>query len=153
MILLVVQETRNDSDPEPQVIAKAIATFQHNNRKRAQSNHPVLDKMTIPCVAMIGTRPTFYKVPVTTQLNDSVITGQYPLEQTVVTRCSPPTRRRASEGMEIPNYRRKALQYFNAFRELAKTCWTEFIDGCAQGMFLVYEGVEIEPDRLIFYMR
>lgn len=53
--------------------------------------------------------------------------------------------------MEIPDYRRNALQYYDMFRELAKTCWTEFIDDYAQGMFLVHEG--IESDRLIFYKR
>jgi hypothetical protein len=140
MILLVVQEggtARNGSDPEPQVIAEAIASFQHNNRKRAESNHPVLDRMTIPCITMIGTKPTFYKVPVTAQLSESVVSSQYPLEQTVVTRCSPPTRCRASEGMEIPDYRRNALQYYDTFRDLAKVCWAEFIDGYGTVCFLL----------------
>jgi len=44
--------------------------------------------MTIPCITMSGTRPTFYLVPVTTELNDAVITGQYPATQTRILRCA-----------------------------------------------------------------
>ena len=76
--------------------------------------------MTIPCVVMVGTRPFFYKVPVTRQLWECVtmVITQY-LPPTVVTRCSPPARRRASEDMEVPDYRRAALaalQYYDVFR-------------------------------------
>ncbi|KAI0250796.1 hypothetical protein BJV78DRAFT_1217017 [Lactifluus subvellereus] len=133
VILLIIQEDKtitSPNDPEPQVIAEAIATFQHNNRKRARLDLPTLDMMTIPCITMVGTIPFFYLVPVTSQLSDSVISGQYPLQPTVVRRCTPPSRRRASEGMEFPEYRRISLQYYNAFRDLAKTSWTKFIDGC-----------------------
>ncbi|KAF8810672.1 hypothetical protein BYT27DRAFT_7221898 [Phlegmacium glaucopus] len=133
MILLVVQEdktTFSSSDPEPQIIAEAIATFQHNNRKRADLNLPQLDAMTILCITMVGTRPFFYQIPVTQQLSDCVATGQFPSQPTVVRRCAPPARRRASEGMEIPDYRRIALQYYDAFRGVAKDCWTTFLDGC-----------------------
>ena len=133
MILLVVQEDKTNSstaNPEPQVIAEAIAAFQYNNRKREELGLPTLDKMTIPCIVMVGTRPFFYKVPATQKLCDCVIGGQYPSQPTVVTRCSPPARRRASEGMEVPDYRRAALQYYDAFHELAKACWTSFLDGC-----------------------
>jgi hypothetical protein len=134
MILLVVQEDKtafSSKDPEPQVIAEAIATFQHNNRKRANLDLPLLDAMTIPCITMVGTRPFFYQVPVTRQLSDSVVTGQFPPQPTVVKRCAPPARRRASEGMEVPDYRRTALQYYDAFRVLAQDLWSAFLDGCA----------------------
>lgn len=130
MILLVVQEAINTSNHEPQVIAAAIATFQHNNRKRTDLDLPPLDMMTIPCITMVETKPMFYQVPVTSELSNSIVTGQYPSQPTVVRRCSPPSRRRAYEGMEVPEYRRSALQYYVAFRGLAKTCWTAFLDGC-----------------------
>jgi hypothetical protein len=133
MILLVVQEDKPDfspADPEPQVIAEAIATFQYNNRKRKELGLPTLDTMIIPCIIMVGTRPFFYKVPVTEKLSDCVSSGQYPSQPTVVTRCSPRPRRRASEGMEKPDYRRNALQYYDAFHGLARACWTAFLDGC-----------------------
>ncbi|KAM6489558.1 hypothetical protein JOM56_014977 [Amanita muscaria] len=86
MILLVVEVDKNLSNPEPQVIAKAIATFQHNNRKRVGLRLPTFDIMTIPCITMVGTRPFFYKVPVTMQLSNCVANGQYPSRPTVVSR-------------------------------------------------------------------
>jgi hypothetical protein len=130
MILLVVQADKtiySRSKPEPQVIAEAIAAFRHNNQKREDLGLDPLDAMTIPCIVMVGTRPSFYKVPVTQQLSDSVATGQYPQQPTYVIRCAPPARRRASEGMEIPDYRRIALQYYDAFHELARNCWNAFL--------------------------
>jgi len=133
MILLVVQgdkSTINPTNPEPQVIAEAIAAFQHNNRKRADSGLPDLDMMTISCITMVRAKPFFYQVPVTSQLSDCVISGQYPLQPTVVRLCAPPSRRRMFEGMEFPDDRRIALQYYNAFQDLAKTSWIKFIDGC-----------------------
>lgn len=63
MILLVVQEHNaafSLNDPEPQIIAEAIAAFQHNNRERVDLGLPQLDTMTIPCITMVGTRPSFY---------------------------------------------------------------------------------------------
>ena len=133
MILLVVQAekaTFSSSNPEPQIIAEAIAAFQHNNQKRVEFNLPQLDMMTIPCITMVGTRPFFYQVPVTRQLSDCVATGQFPSQPTVVRRCGPPARRRAFEGVEVPDYRRVALQYYDAFRGVAKDCWATLLDGC-----------------------
>lgn len=81
MILLVVQADKanqNLQSPEAQVIAEAIAAFQHNNEKRRNRHLPPLDSMNIPCITMAGTRPCFYKVPVTKELSDAVISGQYP---------------------------------------------------------------------------
>ena len=57
-------------------------------------------------------------------------TGQFPSQPTVVRRCGPPARRRAFEGMEVPDYRRVALQYYDAFRGVAKDCWATILDGC-----------------------
>ena len=91
---------------------------------------PQLDTMTIPCVTMVGTRPFFYQIPVTQQLSDCVATGQFPPQLTVVRCCVSPARRRAAEGIEVPDYRRIALQYCDAFRGVAKDCWTVYLDGC-----------------------
>ena len=71
MALLILQEDKmvlNSSQPEPQVIAQAIAAYQHNNEQRIVEGLPTLDAMTIPCITMDGTRPTFYLVPVTQEL-------------------------------------------------------------------------------------
>ncbi|TEB33242.1 hypothetical protein FA13DRAFT_1812970 [Coprinellus micaceus] len=131
MILLVLQDKTNENlrSSEAQVIAQAIAAFQCNDQKRRNRQLPPLDLMNIPCIAMVGTRPFFYKVPVTQELSAAVISGQYPEQPTIVTRCAPPPRRRSFEGMEFPNYRRVALQYYSAFRGFAKDCWIEFIAG------------------------
>jgi hypothetical protein len=130
-ILLVVQEdkaTISTRDPESQVIAEAIATFQCNNRTRARLGQPELDSMTIPCITMIGTRPIFYLVPVTRELNEAVATGQYPLTPTIVKKCVVASNsRRLSEGMESPDFRQLALRHYTAFRTLAEAHWSAFM--------------------------
>jgi len=81
MILLILQEDKtifDSTQPEPQVIAEAIAAYQYNNEKRQTRGLAILDAMTIPCITMVGTRPTFYLVPVTQALSVAVVTGQYP---------------------------------------------------------------------------
>jgi hypothetical protein len=132
MVLLVLQEDKtisNTSNPEPQVIAEAIAAFQYNNERRQIGGLPTLDAMTIPCITMIGTRPTFYLVPVTQALSTAVVTGQYPETPTKVFKCvttSGPNRP-FSEGMETPEYRRVAFQRFVAFKSLAREYWQTFL--------------------------
>jgi hypothetical protein len=133
MIILVVQENATDDFgtyvPEAQVIAEAIATFQHNNEKRLAFGAPPLSSMTIPCITMRGTLPFFYKVPVTMQLSTAVAAGQYPEQPTIVRCCTVPG---ASKAMKEPDYRRTAVQYYDAFRRLAKSCWTAFLADCVQ---------------------
>jgi len=131
-ILLVLQEDKtvfNTSDPEPQVIAEAIAAYQHNNQKRARMGLSTLDTMTVPCITMIGTRPTFYLVPVTQELSDAVITGRWPKVETKVLKCVTvvPHNRRLSEGMEMPEYRKVAFQRMIAFKAIAKSQWEKFL--------------------------
>ncbi|KAH9970010.1 hypothetical protein BGW80DRAFT_1562443 [Lactifluus volemus] len=130
-ILLIVQGDKtlfNGSDPEPQVIAEAIAAYRYNNMKRQTGGLPTLDTMIIPCITMVGTRPTFYLVPVSRALSTAVETGQYPETPTKVTNCVTilGPNRRFSEGMESPEYRRLAFQRFIAFKSLAKEYWQTF---------------------------
>ncbi|KAG1751461.1 uncharacterized protein EDB91DRAFT_1298392 [Suillus paluster] len=115
----------NSTQPEPQVIAGAIAAYQYNNEKRQSRELPILDTMTIPCITLVGTRPTFYLVPVTQALSVAVVTGQYPEVPTKVVKCVTflGHNHRSSEGMETPKYRRLAFQRFVAFRDLAKGFW------------------------------
>ncbi|KAF8954892.1 hypothetical protein BDZ97DRAFT_1862361 [Flammula alnicola] len=120
LVLLIAVEDKtifNGSDPLPQVIAEAIAVFQANNAKREASGLPPLDAMTIPCITMTGTRPTFYLVPVTRELSEAVILGQYPMNQTKVLNV---------EGMEDIEYRKLALKRFLAFKTLAKSHGNNF---------------------------
>jgi len=133
MILLLVQRDKpvfRSRGPEPPVIAGAIATFQNNNQSRAKMGLPTLDTMVIPCITVQGTRPLFYTVPVTQHLSDCVATGRFPTQPTVVTRCGLPTPPEEHEGMKSPDYRRIALCYYEAFRDLAEGCWAPFLSGC-----------------------
>jgi len=132
MILLILQEDKtmfNSSNPEPQVIAEAIASYQYNNDKRERRGMPILDKMIFPCITMVGTRPTFYLVPVTRELSDAVTTGQYPTAPTEVWKCMTVVghNRSVSEGMEKPEYRRVAFERFVAFKTLARSHWVNFL--------------------------
>ncbi|KAF8952385.1 hypothetical protein BDZ97DRAFT_2083535 [Flammula alnicola] len=134
LVLLVLVEDKtifNKTNPEPQVVAEAIAAFQSNNVKRRASGLPPLNAMTIPCITMTGTRPTFYLVPVTPELSDAIILGQYPATQTQVLQCVT-TRvhaRTTSEGMENVEYRKLALKRLLAFKKLAKRHWEQFLNG------------------------
>lgn len=132
LLVVVVDKTVfSKSDPQPQVVAEAIAAFQTNNTKREASGLPLLDAITIPCITMAGTRPTFYLVPVTRELSDAVMTGQYPINQTKVLKCTTTGvhARHSSEGMEDIEYRKVALKRFLAFKTLAKSHWVHFLDG------------------------
>jgi hypothetical protein len=57
-LLLLVQKLSSTNDPEPQLIAEAIAAFQENNRVRDSDDLDPLDRMDIPCITMVGTLPT-----------------------------------------------------------------------------------------------
>jgi len=134
MILLILQVGKtvfNSSNPEPQVIAEAIAAYQYNNDNRERRGLATLDTMVLPCITMVGTRPTFYLVPVNRALSDAVTTGQFPDANaaTVVLKCVTVAghNRSSSEGMEKPEYRRVALERFKAFRILAKSHWKKFL--------------------------
>jgi hypothetical protein len=133
MILLVLQTDRTrinrpTGQPEPQVIAGAIAAYQNNNKKREARGLPAVDAMTIPCITMNGTQPTFYLVPVTRELSVAVMTGRYPYVETKVTKCVTTfgPNGQVRESMETAEYRRLAFQRFIAFRGLAKECWQGF---------------------------
>jgi len=134
LILLVLVENKtlhNNRDPEAQVIAEAIAAFQHNNDRRTELNLGALDTMTIPCITLSGTRPTFYLVPVTTELSEAVGDGRPSLIRTSVLRCSTGVRRarRSSTGMADIDYRKLALRHFLAFKGLAKSHWVKVLEG------------------------
>ncbi|KAJ7253258.1 hypothetical protein C8J57DRAFT_1237595 [Mycena rebaudengoi] len=119
-ILLLVQEDKrldNNADPEPQVIAEAIAAFQRNNFTRKRELHlPVLDQMVFPAITMYGSFPTFYKITVSAALNDAVKTGVFPVAATTVYRHIPRLPRRNSNGMKNLANRSILLRYLEAFK-------------------------------------
>ncbi|KAK7039260.1 NADH dehydrogenase [ubiquinone] flavoprotein 1, mitochondrial [Paramarasmius palmivorus] len=129
-ILLVVQEDVSivsGPDTEAQIVANAIAVFQHNNLARSRLGLEEISEMTIPCIAMIRTRPIFFKVPVTTALSDAVISAQYPSETTHISKfVLAPASGRLTEGMEKPEFRKVALQHLDAFRVIAKSMWEKW---------------------------
>ncbi|KAH9027595.1 hypothetical protein EDB85DRAFT_2091818 [Lactarius pseudohatsudake] len=119
-ILLLLQEGKrlsNMIDPEPQVIADAIATFALNNQKRErQLDLPTRDSIMFPCLTMVGTTPIFYKITVTAALSKAVQTGTYPETETRVLRYVPVLPRRNGEGMRpLPN-RLEILRCLEAFK-------------------------------------
>jgi len=131
-VLLVLVEDKtllNKTSAEAQMVAEAIAAFQYNNAKREARNQHVLAAMTIPCITMVGTTPTFYLVPVTKELSDAVMTGQYPPTQTLVLKCVTVTghQRRISDGMADIEFRRLALKRFVAFKNVARSHWQHFL--------------------------
>ena len=84
--------------------------------------------MTIPCITMPGTTPTFYLVPVTKELSDAVITGQHPTSQTQVLSCitAATHHRRISDGMGDPDFRKIAFKRFLTFKDLAGSHWQRY---------------------------
>ena len=129
LLMLVENKTLlNKTSAETQMIAEAIAAFHYNNEKRAAIDLPVLEAMTIPCITMVGTNPTFYLVPVTKELSDAVINGLYPPTQTSVLKCVTVAghQRWTGGGMADIEFRKVALRRFIAFKSLARICWQQF---------------------------
>lgn len=119
-VLLVVQEDKSHlnltAEPEPQLIAEGIATFQHNNLKREESFLEPLKEATIPGITMVGTFPTFYKIRVTEELNYAIRHGLYPPAMTTVYRHTPRVPRRRSDGMKPLDNRKIVLRCYEAFK-------------------------------------
>jgi hypothetical protein len=106
-------------DPEPQLIAEAIAAFYQNNLRRKATGRPVLNSQTFPGITMVGVVPTFYRIPITAKLVQSVQAGSYPAETTIVQRCIPPVPdpdTYPEEGLVSLANRRIVMQCFEAFK-------------------------------------
>lgn len=123
-ILLLVQEDKrhlDDLDPEPQLIAAAIAAFHSNNETRVRAlGLPPLQSKIMPGITMKGTMPTFYKIPVTTELVRAVQLGEYPAQETIVYAHLPPVprpARRYNEGMKPLDNRHIILSCLEAFKQ------------------------------------
>jgi hypothetical protein len=125
-IILVVEQDKSFIDdifpePEAQVIAKAIAAFAENNvMRKAKLPLPVP-----PCQSkiMLGitfapftTSPTFYKIPISTDLVTAVERGQFPEQETVV-QAHVPVLPRKDCGMWPLDNRKAILSCFEAFKK------------------------------------
>jgi hypothetical protein len=72
--------------------------------------------MNFPAITLVGTFPTFYKIKVTAALNNAVVTGMYPVVETIVLRHIPRLPRCNSEGMKPLDNRSILIRYLQAFR-------------------------------------
>ena len=118
-ILLLVQEDKSHirpQDPESQLIAAAIATFQSNNAIRVNDlfQNP-LPTMVIPGITMTGTFPKFYKIEVTADLERCVRYGQFPAVKTIVYRHTPRVPGRRSDGMRPLDNREHIVRCYGGF--------------------------------------
>ena len=121
-VLLVVQEDKSHlnptADPEPQLIAEAIAAFQENNVKRERAALEPLSEALIPGITMMGTFPRFYKIKVTDELNYAIRHGQYPETMTRVYRHTPRVPRRSLDGMKPLDNRKHVVRCYEAFKQV-----------------------------------
>lgn len=121
-ISLVAQEDKSHikpSDPEPQLIAEAIAAFQQNNNIRTDGHILApLEQQFIHGITMIDTFPKFYKIKVTSDLDLAVNFGHYPPIQTVVYRHTPRVPGLRTTGMKPLDNRKHVLRCYEAFRSL-----------------------------------
>ena len=131
LLVLVTDDSTSSggTNAEAQVVAGAVAAFQFNNNNRESLNLAPMEVMTIPCITLSGTSPTFYLVPVSQSLSNAVATGQYPPTQTDVFKCVTSLDASDSIGMGNTEYRRLALQRFLAFKILAESHWKEIVQG------------------------
>lgn len=108
------------ANPEPQLIAEAIGAFYETDQARRAAGLPPLQSKTFAGITMVGTAPTFYKIPVTQELLMSLATSQYPPHATMVEKFLPPVPslgKLPSDGMKPLVNRRIILQCFEAFRQ------------------------------------
>ncbi|OBZ66754.1 hypothetical protein A0H81_13222 [Grifola frondosa] len=110
--------------PEPQLIADAIAAFYENTRLRHTFGLQNIQPKVFAGIALESrTFPIFYKIPITGALLKSVITAQFPPQQTVVHRLIVPPVPDASirgspeAGMKPLANRRVILQCLEAFKQ------------------------------------
>ena len=118
-VLLILQDKLLPGlkDPEPQVIAKAIAAYEANNRVRVTSlNLSPLSTIIFPVISMIGVNIIFYKITVTTQLSICVQIGAQAPMETQVLRYIPVLPKRHGLGMRPLENRVEILSCLEAFK-------------------------------------
>ncbi|KAG1780198.1 hypothetical protein EV702DRAFT_1081437 [Suillus placidus] len=114
-IMLVLDKKLKD--PEPQVIAAAIAAYANDNEIRTMRHRPRLPTITFPAITMHGTYPIFYKITVTAQLCDAVAFGTYPPTTTHALRYIPDLPLPYNEGMHLLQNRIEILTCLEAFKQ------------------------------------
>ncbi|KAK0463679.1 uncharacterized protein EV420DRAFT_1638603 [Desarmillaria tabescens] len=79
--------TVNIVNPEPQLIAEAIAAFHQNNLSRIAARPAPLQQEINPGITMRGSTPMFFKIPIMQCLIDNIVSGVHPQQPTIVQRC------------------------------------------------------------------
>ncbi|KAF8489173.1 hypothetical protein F5888DRAFT_1206083 [Russula emetica] len=108
-------------DPRPQLIGEAIAAFHYDNNRRLGAGEPAVDSKVMLGIVLVGTTPTFYKIPITSNLVRHVRHGIYPSEPTVVSVLVPDLPRpcpRHNEGMKPLDNRQTVFRYYEAFKRI-----------------------------------
>ncbi len=73
----------------------------------------------MPAISLVGTMPTFYKIPVTTNLVHNVWSGTYPSEPTIISvhvPDLPSPHHHFDEGMKPLDNRQAVLCCYEAFK-------------------------------------
>ncbi|KAF8901339.1 hypothetical protein CPB84DRAFT_1777593 [Gymnopilus junonius] len=123
-ILLIVQEDthlKEHKDPHARLIAHSIAAVRHNNQIRSlELGMDELESEMMPGITMLGTTPTFFKIPVDRELIDAVQDGQHPITPTIVSMFRPSFfthLARPTEGMKSLDNREVILACLEAFKQ------------------------------------
>ncbi|KAJ7771647.1 hypothetical protein B0H16DRAFT_190933 [Mycena metata] len=126
-ILLVQEDKMSLEEVEPQLIAGAIAAFYENNRRRTANGQSTIASKVFAGIAVSGTGPTLYKIPVSQELLDRISTAQFPpgaedpaLTAIIVSKLVPPVAnldRYTSDGMVPLANRRTVFQCLAAFKQ------------------------------------
>ncbi|OBZ76165.1 hypothetical protein A0H81_03373 [Grifola frondosa] len=122
-IILLVQDHKRlggQNDTYGQLVAEAVAAYQDINARRSASGLETLESKVMPGIIIIGTFPSFFKIPITKELAECVQRGMYPENPTVVLGHVPDIprpHRKWSEGMIPLDNRRIILQCFEAFKQ------------------------------------
>ncbi|TFK39793.1 hypothetical protein BDQ12DRAFT_681233 [Crucibulum laeve] len=133
LILLVAQADMRATgvDLRPSLVAAAVAAYQQNNASRVKLGLDPLDVMVIPCIRMHGTCLHFYKVPVSSMLNEVVRMGTQPSQLTIVSYCAPEIPKvhntlQMRMAMKDVEYRKRAFEYLSTFKETAEDYWKRY---------------------------
>jgi hypothetical protein len=75
---------------------------------------------------MIGTVPTFLRIPITQELCEAVTNNEKPLKPTVFYSCEPDLPDGEVDGMKSAHNRRVILACFEAFKKYDQHPWELF---------------------------
>ncbi|TFK71457.1 hypothetical protein BDN72DRAFT_837511 [Pluteus cervinus] len=118
-LLVHTVEPTSTLNPEPRLIAEAIAAFSDWQDIQQAAGQELLRHKEIAGIIMRGTAPTFYKIVVTKELLQSVGDATYPDQPTFVHKLRPPVHDIAKyfkEGLQTLDNRRVIMQCFEAFK-------------------------------------